>query len=136
MLGPLQLRVPRPLGTCWFPPPVKLTRMVDQLLKEAGCKIVNRAEWLSSSAAEQAEAVRCDRNDLSRARGLAVNSDERGLVAEVLDDERPIVVGEQSDVVGRVELNREVAEQILLDPSHHRLRQFVQVAEVLGHGPE
>ena len=58
------------------------------------------------------------------------------IVAEVLHDERAVVIGEQRDMVRRIDADRRIGEQIGLDPRHHRLRQRIEVAEILRHRPQ
>src|SRR5690242_18549210 len=84
------------------------------------------------SVPKHPKAVRGNRNRLRRL-SPAQDTDARRIVAEILHDERAIVIGEQRNMVGRIDGHRRVGEEELLEPGDHRLRQVVEVAEILRH---
>src|SRR5258708_6802601 len=107
-----------------------MTSIVERLI--LGYPSVTKVAPLAS---EYAETVRGDRCRLGRY-AAADDPHIRRAAAVVLDDERAIVVGEQRDMVRRIDPDRGISEQIGLDPSHHGLRQRVKVAEILRYGPK
>src|SRR5947207_10427859 len=94
-----------------------------------------RSQGGAMLAPKQSEAVRRDCRGLARS-ALARNAHGRGVIAVILHDEGAVVIGEQRDMIRRVDPHWCIGEQIILDPGDQRLRQRVQIAEILRHGPQ